>query len=100
MFKPNETVEIEVTNYEKFKVKVVRYFEIEEIEEDKNSIQNEDGNKLESILSELNVSSLKELAKFLGMEGYSKLNKKDLITDIIADNEEEDIIEFVPKDKE
>ena len=100
-FGPDEVKEIEVNEEEKFRIEVVRYLEVTEVEE--NTGEDDIGPKeekdtnpepdLETMIDSLSVNQLQSLAKKLEMSGYSKLNKEPLIDEIVENNEENKIRE-------
>ncbi|MBM7623723.1 Rho termination factor N-terminal domain-containing protein [Sporohalobacter salinus] len=126
-FQPKEiTGPIEVSDYNLFKISVVRYLDVTVIEENKeedsgnndqtdqkvesDSVDSEiDGlnlkkldeenskPELEVMLDNLSVNQLQQLAKELEMSGYSQLNKGPLIDEIIEDNEANKIREIAPE---
>ena len=97
-FGPDEVKKIDVNEEEKFRIQVVRYLEVKEIEEDieKNTGEDDIGpeeendsntnSDLKTILDNLNVNQLQEIAKGFKITGYSRMKKKDLIDEILKED--------------
>ena len=90
-FGPGEVKEIEVNEEEKFRIKVVRYLEVEkDTGEDVISPEKESGTDpepdLECILDDLNVNQLQEIAKEFKITGYSRMKKENLIAEILKED--------------
>ena len=91
-FKPQELSNpLEVTEHQLFQIKVVRYLEVEKLDDNlEKEIESEEGSVVDR-LTELNMDQLTELAKNLEMTGYSQLNKSPLVEQIATENNSKEI---------
>ena len=91
-FKPQELSDsLEVTEHQLFQIKVVRYLEVEKLDDNlEEEVEGKKGSVVDR-LTELNMDQLTELAKNLEMTGYSQLNKSPLVEQIRSENDSKEI---------